>query len=151
MRIKVNNRGQTALILILLAAATLIFLAITLNWGRIAQVKAQLTVAANEGAALLASETASYGEMQKQTYLKDKNTLKELTGILLAIIMVIVAIIVAIASWGSLTGQMVGFLHFKLVVSAAMAMTSLVLQLAVVQPGITTLWNKLQKDQPVQQ
>ena len=115
---KINDiRGQTALILVLIAAATLIFLAITLNWGRIAQVKALITVAADQSASLLASDTASYGEMEKQQYLKDTNRISASTSILLAIILVVVTIIVTILSWGSATVPMM----IMLAASIAMA------------------------------
>ena len=91
---KFANRGQTALILILLTAAALIFLAITLNWGRIAQVKSLLTIAADESASTLASDAASYGEQQKQTYLGDTNYTSGLTvEFYLIFILMIIAII----------------------------------------------------------
>ena len=95
---KTTTQGQTSLILILMAAAALIFLAITLNWGRIAQTKAMTTIAADQSAAQLASDVASYGEMEKQTYLKGKNELSSMGGILMAVIGLFVAIICLIIS-----------------------------------------------------
>ena len=154
---KINNdtRGQTALILILLTAAALIFLAISLNWGRIAQTKALLTVAADQSASLLASEVASYGEMQKQTYLSNANQLSGQTGILVDILMIVVAIVALVvtyffppAGWGIYTFCAALLLEAAAVV---LAVVNLALQLAVVQPGITSLWNALQKSQPIQQ
>ncbi len=140
-----SNRGQTALILILLVAAALIFLAITLNWGRIAQTKVLLTIAADHSASQLASDAASYGEMQKQTYLKNTNQIKEQNGFLISIIMLVVAI-------GMLfIPGLEGFGAFLVITSVVMAAANLVLQLVVVQPGITSLWNSLQKNQPVTQ
>ena len=139
-----NKYGQTALILILLAAAALIFLAITLNWGRIAQVKALVTVAADQSASLMASDAASYGEMQKQTNLNDTNQIIGQTGILLALLLVIVSIIVAFFAPE-------GFYFFLAMVSVVMATANLVLQVVVIQPGITSLWNSLQKNQPIPQ
>ena len=104
MREKINNStGQTALILILITAAALIFLAITMNWGRVAQTKAIVTIAADQAASLLASDVASYGEMQKQTYLQNTNEISSLNGIIMAAIAVVVAIIcliITIASYG---------------------------------------------------
>jgi len=149
---KMNIRGQTALILILLTAAALVFLAITLNWGRIAQTKALITVAADQSASALASNAASYGEMQKQTYLQNTNKLTETTSILLAIIMIVIAVIITILCWGTCAGVTAGIvLHSILVASIVMSVTNLALQLAVVQPGITSMWNKLQKNQPIPQ
>lgn len=139
-----NKRGQTALVLILLAAAALIFLAVTLNWGRIAQTKTLLTIAADQSATLLASDAASYGQAQKQTYLKDKNKLTESIGLFMALLMVIIAIIAIPFAFTS--GIFIGLLA---VLSAVMAITNLVLQAAVVQPMITSEWNKLMRGQPV--
>jgi hypothetical protein len=144
----IKKSGQTALILILLMAAALIFLAITLNWGRIAQTKALVTVAADQSSALLASDAASYGEAQKQTYLNDTNKITEQNGILLFIIMLILAIFVlfvAIAFGGS------AFLIGVSALSVGLAAVDLALQLLVVQPMITKMWNDLQKNQPIQQ
>ena len=142
-----NKYGQTALIMILLTAAALIFLAITLNWGRVAQTKSLLSIAADESAALLASEAASYGEAQKQTNLVDQNQLQGPTGTFLDLILLIIAIIVAVVTFGVGTP----FLSFIAVASVALAAVNLVLQVVVVQPMISSMWNSLQKDQPIQQ
>ncbi len=144
------KRGQTALILILLTAAALILLSITLNWGRIAQSKNALTIAADQAASLLASDAASYGESQKQANLGDCNTQTYQTGGILAIIEFVIAIIILVytcgagsnASWWLMTLAWAGL---------AAATVNLVIQLVVIQPGITTLWNGLQKDEPIQQ
>ena len=147
-----NKNGQTALILILLTAAALIFLAITLNWGKVSQTKSLLTIAADQSAALLASDAASYGEMQKQGNLKDQNQLTSSTGIFLYIILVIVAIVVTVWTWGAAASPMMILIaHVLAVLSIVMAVANLALQIAVVQPGITSLWNGLQKSQPTQQ
>jgi len=145
---RTNHRGQTALVLILLAAGALIFYAITLNWGRIAQEKATLTIAANQSAAVLASDAASYGEIAKVQYLNDTNENSSVDlKIILAIIMIILAIVALIVTWGGASP----FVHFLLVFAIVMASASFVLQMAVIEPMITSLWNKLQKNQPVQQ
>jgi len=143
---KMNKTGQTALILILLTAAALIFLAITLNWGRIAQTKAVLSIAADQSASVLASEAASYGEMEKQTYLGNQNETSSLGGLLISIVLLVLVVIAAFIpgiGWASEP--------FLIGAAIAMAVINLILQLVVVQPGITSLWNKLQKDQPIQQ
>jgi hypothetical protein len=139
-------RGQTALILILVTAAALIFLAITLNWGRIAQTKTSLTMAADQSASLLASDAASNGEMLKQTWLGDKNKKSDFGGWIIAVITVIVAIIgLVFACFGA------WYLIVLAAVALTMAAVNLALQIMVVQPGITSLWNKLMKDQPIYQ
>ena len=147
-------KGQTSLILILLTAAALIFYAITLNWGHIAQEKALLTIAADQAAALLASEAASYGEMLKQSDLKNSNELTGLSEIIMAIIGVVVAIIcliITVASYGGGAEVWLSFGAVMAYLAIIIAIVSLVLQLCVIQPGITALWNKMQKDQPIQQ
>ena len=149
---KFANRGQTALILILLTAAALIFLAITMNWGRIAQAKSLLTIAADQSASTLASDAASYGEMEKQTYLEDINYQWHLNGVLLDIGLIIVAMIVTICTWGTAAPYMSVFVTEVLSVAAiTMSVLTLALQLAVVNPMITSLWNKMEQNWPIQQ
>jgi len=147
----INRRGQTALVLILLSAAALIFLAITINWGRIAQEKSMLSIAADQSASLLASDAASYGESQKQNYLNDTNSLTQSTGLILALFAVVVSIVIAWYTAGTATGPMASFLIGLAWAGAALAVANLVLQAAVIQPGITYLWNTMQKDQPAQE
>ncbi|MDE2231630.1 MAG: hypothetical protein KGJ95_06150 [Candidatus Omnitrophica bacterium] len=149
-----DKKGQTALILVLLSAMALIFLAITYNWGRIAQMKSLLTVDADQAASLLASDVASYGEMQKQTNLQDTNKISGMSGLLMDLIMVIVIIIIIvieIVSWGSATPLVTTFLGACLTLALVMSIVTLVLQLTVIQPGMCELWNKLQKSQPITQ
>ena len=143
-----NIRGQTALILILLTAAALIFLAITLNWGRIAQVKSLLTVAADSSASALASDAASYGEMLKQTYLQNTNYQWGLDGVLLSVIILIVAIVLMFTPAGqALSGWAFAFA----IAGMVMTFATIVLQLVWINPMISAMWNKLQKNQPTQQ
>lgn len=144
-----NKRAQTALILILLSAAALIFLAITMNWGRIAETKSTLTIAADQAASLVGSDAASYGEMEKQQYLQDQNSKTGWGGLLISILGLILAIAIAIFAYFC---PAVSWFAFYLAAAAvAMAAATLVLQAVVIQPMISSLWNKLQKDQPIQQ
>jgi hypothetical protein len=156
MKNKTNIRGQTALILILLSAAALIFFAITVNWGHIAQTKSLVTISADQAASMMASNAASYGEMQKQQYLNNRNRKTELDWmIIIAVIVIIICIIITITSWGAGTPALIAAIGLTiqavLVIAVVMAVVSLILQLAVIQPGMVTMWNKLQKDQPSQQ
>ncbi|MDO8675280.1 MAG: hypothetical protein Q7K71_04085 [Candidatus Omnitrophota bacterium] len=64
-----NYKGQAALVLILLAAIALIFFAVTLNWGRVSQIKNMTTTAATNAAANTVSGIASYGESLIQSSL----------------------------------------------------------------------------------
>ena len=146
-----NKSGQTALILILLTAGALIFYAISLNWGHIAQEKSMLTVAANQAASVLASDAASYGEMSKAQYLKNRNEKSSVDlAIIEAIIEIVIAIIVAVYTAG--TGAAASAWLIGLAVAGVVvAVLSLTLQLAVIEPGISAMWNKMQKNQPAQQ
>src|SRR5258708_31171663 len=106
-----------------------------------------LTIGADQAASLLASNAASYGEMQKQTYLQNKNKLTQLTGILLATVAVIIAIVITWASFVATTGFAATFLtHVLATVAATMAIVSSALQLAIVHPGIPTICDKLHKE-----
>ena len=133
--------------MILLTAAALIFLSITLNWGRIAQTKTMLSIAADQAASMLASDAASYGEMEKQTNLQDTNEISALSGILMDIIMIVLAIIILDYKLYLLGA---GAIFFS-ALAVLMAVINLTLQLTVVQPGMCALWNKLQSNQPIQQ
>ncbi|MDE2221705.1 MAG: hypothetical protein KGK03_01400 [Candidatus Omnitrophica bacterium] len=151
---RTNKKGQTALILVLLSAAALVFLAITYNWGRVAQIKSLLTISADQSASLLASDAASYGEQEKQTSLGDSNKVSGMSGLLMDVILVvviIVIIVIEIVSWGSATPLVTTFLGLCLTLALVMAVVTLVLQLTVIQPGMCELWNKLQKSQPIVQ
>ncbi|MBF0571208.1 MAG: hypothetical protein HQL12_04990 [Candidatus Omnitrophica bacterium] len=139
--IKKSTKGQTALILILLTATALIFLAITLNWGRIAQTKTMLTIAANQSASLMASNVASYGQELKQTNLQDTNEFSYTTSVFLALVYLLIAIIAVIVTQGAALATLGLYL----------AIATLALQVVVIQPMITSLWNRLQVGQPIQQ
>ena len=145
--------GQAALVLILITAAALIFLAATLNWGRVAQLKGLVTIAADQAGTLLASDVASYGESQKQTYLQNNNSKTEFGGVVEQVLMVllfVVVIIIIIVISIFCPGAGLALLPF-VIAAFVLAMVNLVLQLTIVQPGITSMWNKLQTNQPVVQ
>ena len=142
-----TSKGQAALILILLTAVALIFYAITVNWGRIAQEKAMLTVAVSQGAASLASDAASYGEIAKVEYLNNTNEKKSLDLMLILIfIILVIAIVITVLSYGA-TGWVLG----EVIAMLVMAVAAIVLQVVVIEPMITSLWNKMEKNQPAQQ
>jgi hypothetical protein len=143
-----DSKGQVALVLILLAAAALIFYAISLNWGRIAQTKAQLTIAADQSASTLASYAASYGEQEKQTNLSDANAqenLSQLTMDFIGLVVAVACLMLAVFTGGATLVILIA------VLSVLMAVANIVLQLTVVEPGMTTLWNKLQQQEAIQQ
>jgi len=145
------TRGQVSVILIFIIAVVFIFFAVILNLGKVSQLKNTTTIAANVGAASLASQYASYAEMLYQVELggdandgADDDLTKcgwvSITAILLSIIIMIVAY---------MTGQ-VQLLVFVIALIASIA--ALAMQAMVIQPGLTDLWNKqLQRLGPIDQ
>jgi hypothetical protein len=135
-----RRSGQAALVMLLVFALGLIFFAITLNWGRIANTKTQTTIAANTAASAMASNVASYGEQGIQTTLGGRARYCKATSIITAIATLIIAIVVCIVSWGAATPLVAAVLIASIVLAAA----NLAIQVLVIQPGINGLWNKLQ-------
>ncbi len=130
-----NKKGQTALVLLIVAAIALIFLAITMNWGKVVQIKTQATVGADSAIAATTSNLASYGESQIHTYLKDRFKYCKSTSVWVAIATLIIAIVVNIIFPGIGTA-----------IAVYLAVIVLTLQVVVIQPGLTRTWNKLQKN-----
>lgn len=136
-----SSSGQVAIILILVIAIALIFYAVSLNLARMNQAKTITTMSSNVGAALLASQMASYGQsIFKQTmggrieYCKAGSV----WGAILGIFLVIIGIILAIPTGGaSLVLSVIGF---------ALAVAALVIQIVYIQPKLTELWNKMTQE-----
>ncbi len=139
------RKGQVAVILILVVAAALIFYAVSLNLGRMSQTKVLTTVAADTGASLLASYMASYGQSLWRTSLRSAGDgeIDEYTGVVGAIVAVVVAIIVlvvTIATAGA-GGPPMATLGAA-VLATVLAVVTLAIQLTVIQPGLTSAWNR---------
>jgi hypothetical protein len=130
-----SSQGQIAIILILVIAAMLIFFAVTLNIGKISHVKSMATIASNVSAGLLGSAMASYAQNLSMTHLKGTTKICAFTSIL-AIILVIIVIIISIVTHQY---YLIGFAIAGLV----LAVVSLILQVLVIQPGITDAWNRV--------
>lgn len=145
-----NKTGQASIILIVLAAVALIFFAISLNWGRIAQIKTLTTVAATQSASVMVSNFASYGEQVLQTTLGGRWQICKSNSILAALItLIIVIVVVAVSLYicgGACTGPLLfGLSGFAVAgIAVAAAAINLILQVTVVQPGLTRLWNRMQ-------
>ena len=129
-------QGQVAIILILVIAGMLIFYAVTLNFGKASQAKALTTIASNVSAGQLGSAMASYAQNLSMTQLKGKKKLCMGTGLFGFIFAFIIAIIATIFS-----GQ--GWQLIIALVGLVLSVVSLVLQVLVVQPGITSAWNRI--------
>lgn len=138
-----GKQGQVAVVLIVVAAVAIILYAVSLNLGKIAQNKAQTTLAVNSSASLMASEMTSYAESLFQTSLGGpEGTGGDLTvsgwtgvvGAILTLIAVIIAVIIVVATYGWGT---------QVAIALVLAVAAVAIQIAVVQPGITSLWNKM--------
>ncbi len=135
-----TSSGQVAIILILVVAISLIFYAAALNLGKISQVKTLTTIASNQSASQMASQMASYGQQVFEVQLGGATRVCGWTGLLVAVLTVI-AVVIAIAfppSAGYSASVLTG-LYIALAVGAG----NLILQLTVVQPGITEMWNDI--------
>ncbi len=144
-------QGQASLILILLTAMAIIFFAISLNWQRIAQVKTLTMSAATTTASSMGSSYASYAEKVMQTSLGGVSKICKRNSIFAAFLtlLIVVAIVflsVACAACGAVFGAATAPL---LAAAVAMAVLNLALQVLVVQPGLTRLWNKMQSNLPI--
>lgn len=138
-----SEKGQIAVILILVAAVGLIFYAVVFNFNRISQIKTLTMQAANASAAQMVSSMASYGESVWQVYLKGKldgkkpgyckhdNVFKMIIKFIIILIIVIIAVI---------TGQ---WWAIYAIIALAYSFVAIVLQVTVVQPGLTDAWNKM--------
>ncbi len=135
-----NNRlekGQVGLILIFLVAIALIVYAVTMNVGAMSKTKTLVTIAANTGASYMASAMASYGQKILQEEMGGHRKKCASTNLLVMIISFIIAVIIVVVSWGS--GTALAFAIIGLALSAI----AIVIQMVVIQPKITDLWNSI--------
>jgi len=131
-----STSGQAAVVLILVIAIVLIFYAVSLNFGHMTQVKGMVTVASNTSASMLASSMASYAQSLSETQLgggRKKCGWTGIAAILLIIFLLIIAYFVP------------AFLPYvsQIIAGIIVAAAALVLQVVVVQPGITNAWNRM--------
>jgi hypothetical protein len=145
-QLKLNNirksKGQVAVVILLVITLALVIYAVTMNLGRVSQSKTIVTVASNSAASLLASQMASYGQkLFKETMGgRFKICSTNWLGILGMIIGIILVIITAPA------GGAGGWAYFLAIAGLALSTVSLVLNLTVIQPGLTSMWNKMIQD-----
>lgn len=128
--------GQVAVILILVVAAALIFYAASINLGRLSQTKILTTIAADTGAATLASYMASFGHSIFKTTLGGQKRKCGGTFTLVSLLAVIIAVVVIIYYPGASTSVIAW-------VGLVLSMGALTLQVMVIQPGITDAWNDI--------
>ncbi len=138
-----KNKGQAALILVLLSVVAIIFYAIVMNWGRVAEYKTVTMTAATSAAAQTASSYASYAEKVMQEQLGGKYKICKTSSILGFILKLILAVIIVVLCWGTCIAAAVLLLVISVV--------TLALQVAVVQPGMIKMWNKMQRKMSTQE
>lgn len=135
-----NKKGQVAVILILVTAVALIFYAVSLNFSRLSQTKTMTTIAADTGASYLASSMASYGQSVGMSIGNEDGRKCGPTGVV-GVIIAIIAIIIIIVTWGTTAPALAPYIVAGLV----LAIGGLVIEMAVVQPGITSQWNRIKE------
>ncbi len=148
-RLEPDSKGQVAIILIIMTAIALIFYAVTLNLGRMSGAKTMTTMAAEKTASVLASQMASYAQKLVKENLKGSLEVCDKTSLFTAIISMIIIIIVAViaiilapvTSGGS--AGLGGYIIAMAIVAIILSIVSVVMQATVVQPGITSMWNKI--------
>jgi len=138
-----SNSGQVAIVLMLVIAVALIFYAASLNVGRSGQTKTVITIASNTGAAMLASHMSSYGQSLFKQTLGGKVKICSSTGILGMIISFIIVVIVTYLTWGTGTAPAVALMNTLAIIGLALNFLASVIQVAIIQPGITSAWNKM--------
>ncbi len=144
------------MLLIILSAIAIIFFAVSLNWGRVSQIKNITTIGATTTAAMMASNYASWAELQRETTLGGRWEYckhNSVWGAILTLIIVIIIVVACAYSAGAACGAFAGgtaagggAITAAGWVAIGMAAASVALQATVVQPGITRMWNRLQAD-----
>ena len=141
-----SKKGQVAVVILLIVAFALIFYAATLNLGRIGQNKVVTQIGAAQGASALASAMASYGQSLFMQQLGGRQKKCQSSGLLGAILGFVLAVVLTIFLWEAAPATMQLAAQALLVIGTVLAATSLVLQITVIQPGITSAWNSLAAD-----
>ncbi len=146
-----SQTGQIGIVLILLAAFGLLFYAVVLNFSKASDLKTRTLIAAEASAALTASYLAGTAEKLSQEHLKGEagycdssSWLEAVFKIILLVIVIIIAIIINIIPG---VGSLISALLWAVVIGAILAIVfttiSIILQITVVQPGITSMWNEM--------
>ncbi|OGX32830.1 MAG: hypothetical protein A2787_05475 [Omnitrophica WOR_2 bacterium RIFCSPHIGHO2_01_FULL_48_9] len=147
-----TNRGQVAVVMILVIAVAFIIYAAIINLNKVAQAKTVVTIASNLSASQLGSMMASYGEVILQTTAlggrREKCDWIQVWAIILLIVIIIVGIILSIIfpPLGAIF-LAIGLTLTGAVIAVALLLIALIIQMAVVEPGMTKLWGKMMEGQ----
>lgn len=137
---KLSHRdGQIGLVLILLAAIGLVFYAMTLNMNKVALAKNRTMIAAERSSAFMASFMASYAQQLSEEQLRGGLSYCAKTSMFKRLMIAIILVVIAIVSGGTVLGP-------ALAVAAAFAVAAVVVDAVVIQPSITSAWNKMMQD-----
>jgi len=150
-----TSKGQVAIVLILMTALAIIIYASTLNLGRVAELKTLTTIAADVSAAQMASNWASYAEQLYQIHLGGESETKSLTvcgmgpmvQLFISLIIIVAALIITIVCWGTCAG-FTGLMVAAAIAALALSIGAILLQVLVLDPGITAMWTKLMENLP---
>ncbi|MBF0569995.1 MAG: hypothetical protein HQL18_04400 [Candidatus Omnitrophica bacterium] len=133
-----------AILFLVLIVVGLIFLAMTLNWGRLATNRAQMSMGAQSAAATLAAYMGSYGESVMQTQLGGRRKKCAWSGLLQAFLMFLIVVMLVIIT---IFCPPVGGLSIALVVmciaAVVLAAAAVVIQATMINPALTQLWNSM--------
>lgn len=147
-----SRRGQVAVVMILVIAIAFILYAAILNLSRVSQSKSVVTIASNLSASQLGSLMASYGESILQTSLGGRTEVKGFRQVFATILLIVLVVLIIVASlipgmqWAAFLLAKIGGM-LAAVVGVALLLVALVIQLTVVEPGMTNLWNKMMEGQ----
>ena len=137
---KLNHKGQAGVVILFLVAIAFVIYALSLNIGNYTKTKMITDLSATSGASMLASQMASFGQNLLMSQLGGEYKFCKSSGILGALISFIIAVVVAYITLGS--GATLAF-KILAVAGAVLSGASLVLNITVIQPGITKAWNKI--------
>src|SRR3989338_2917466 len=147
-RLYQSQKGQVAVVIIFVIGLSLMFYAVSLNLGRIAEKKTVVTVASNVGASQLASLMASYGhQLSHSTPLEGERKRCFSTSVLEAIIRLVIFVVLLVVS---IFIPPLGAILFALgpwmvALTVALMAANIALDALVIQPGISGMWNKVSK------
>ncbi len=96
------------------------------------------TIASDTGASYLASSMASYGQAMGRSLDREEHRRCGPTGVVM-IIFAIIIIIIIIVSWGTTAPALAPYIVAGLILTVG----ALVIQIVVVEPGITAKWNRI--------
>ncbi|MDO8303725.1 MAG: hypothetical protein Q7T18_10830, partial [Sedimentisphaerales bacterium] len=126
-----------AVAILFIVAIALIFYAVTINIGRVAQIKAVVTASSNLAAAQLGSSAASWAQQLMQTHLAGNFKKCGLTGAFAALVGVFLAVV------GLLLAIFTGGGSLALcIIGIVMASASLIIEAGPITTATTNAWNK---------